>query len=123
MTRKEHTVMTHEKKEHAYVLRRFKINCIIGVYDFERTREQELFFHIKARYEHKTALNLDDTVKKTISDYCSHHMPLLLERMAYELGLMLLKRVPACSFLSITIDKPYALEQAKCSYVQFIYKK
>jgi len=90
------------------------LDAIVGIHDYERIAPQELIFNISAELSDTHTLPKLDAI---IQNYCQQHRPYLLEKMAYDLALLLLQNIWFIKRLSITIKKPKALKQAACSFV------
>jgi len=107
-----------------YCLDNLAIDTTIGLYSHERHKKQTLLFSLRARVQNCVVRTkeLDQLIKHTINEYCLKHKPLLLERMAYEL-LLLLQKIDGLTSCSLTIEKPGAMKEAQASYVRIIGAK
>lgn len=96
--------------------------AVLGVYSHERLKPQKIIIGLEAGFKKPTHEKeyLDNTIKNIITDYCFKANPLLLERMAYELGELINTQLAPLN-LTLTIKKPQALKEAKSSYVRICY--
>lgn len=103
-----------------YRLQKIVPDAIIGIYEQERTTPQPLLFKLEAKLI-DPPYALTHLINESIENYCRTARPLLLERMAYELGGALMQKLDGCRELVLVIEKPNALTEAKCSYVRAVF--
>jgi dihydroneopterin aldolase len=103
-----------------YTLNDLALSTIIGIHDYERATPQELLFSLKAQLANPILEELESQLILIIKAYCQTHKPLLLEKMAYDLGQQILNKITAIKSLSLQIKKPKALLAADYSYVRIL---
>jgi dihydroneopterin aldolase len=115
---------SNEHMGELYCLENLAIDTTIGLYSHERHIKQTLLFSLTARVDTRvlSSTELDKLFKNIINEYCLKFKPLLLERMAYEL-LLLLQEIDGLTSCSLTIEKPSAMKEAQASYVRIIGAK
>jgi dihydroneopterin aldolase len=104
-----------------YSLSNFTCESIIGVYARERTIRQTLIFDINIEFSDNNfgrKKNLDLLVKNHITESVKNLRAKLLENLAYNIGKTINDNIPYISQLTITIKKPSAIKNARCSYVR-----
>lgn len=97
------------------------INAIIGINDYERIESQSLHMILEVFLKKVSKTKLSQIFNELVRDYCQKNQPLLLEKMAYDLAQLLIKNLETEDF-KLTIEKPQALKDARCSFVS-IYSK
>ncbi len=120
------SITTIRKKQtaHCYHLS-FEYESIVGVYTHERTVAQKLIFDIEIEFtgeKIRTKKDLDLSIKNCIINSSQNLHSKLLAHMAYCIGTHISDAIAAIKTLVITIKKPAALKNARCSYVSLMIK-
>ena len=98
-----------------------RVRTIIGTHSFERKNKQELIINISLEYDARKASrsdNLKDAIDyehiaKAVIKTVENSRCLLLEKLAARV-MDTLKGYQGLQNVSLRIDKPHALEQARC---------
>jgi dihydroneopterin aldolase len=107
-------------QQNTYHFNEIRLQIIIGLHEHERLAPQTVLFSLWGSFNEPNLSEntLNQLVQKTLQDYCQKERPLLLERMAYELGLLLWHKLPEKSWILLEIKKPQALKEAECSIIR-----
>lgn len=109
------------------LLRDLRLNCLVGVPAWERSKRQEIFVNVVLFCEFSTAVKTDDVkdtvdydglsqeIQKTVEgrEYC------LLERLAEDVVQICVKDKRVRK-VQVTVDKPGALKTTKSAAVEII---
>ncbi len=104
---------------------KLKISCIIGVENFERLANQDIFVDLQVKYDISPCVE-SDTFEKAIdyvrlSQICTQLVQegqyQLIETYAYEVLQHLHKNYPITNS-KIRVEKPSAIPEATCSFVE-----
>lgn len=106
-------------------LKDLRIDCVVGIYDFERVKLQPLFVDVTVRRDFAAAAasdHIDDTLDydhlaKLLTDLATERKYELLETFAEEGAAAIFERWPEVSALTMEIRKPEAVPAAACSFV------
>ena len=107
-------------------VRDLRVDCIVGVYDYERLARQTVFVDVELDYDFAAAAASDaiadavdyDGVVAVITDLAERRAFQLIETMAEESAAMLLARLPQVRRVRVEIRKPAAVPSASCSFVR-----
>ncbi len=107
-------------------LRGLRVNCVIGVYDHERTDPQPLDIDVELDYEFAAAAASDqlgdavdyDRVATTITTLAEQRGYQLLEALAEDAVSRLFEELPAVRAIRLEIRKPRAVAAAAASFVR-----
>jgi 7,8-dihydroneopterin aldolase/epimerase/oxygenase len=109
-------------------LKNVRIDCIIGIYEHERVREQPLYVDIKVRSAFAACASSDD-----IEDTLNYEQLLFLCRDVAKVGQFQLLETYATAVLnklvreyqvewaSLVVRKPEAIAEAECAFVELEY--
>lgn len=97
-------------------IQNLKVECLIGVRDYEKVQPQPLIVHLQCEYESAAALRSDcikdavdySTLASEIKTFLTHHQFALLERLSCALICHLIKNFPIQN-IHLKIEKPKAL--------------
>jgi dihydroneopterin aldolase len=103
-----------------------RIDCVVGVYAFEREQTQPIVMDIELDYDFAEAAGGDevrhavdyDLVAKSTTELIQERKFQLIETMAEEVARMLLAEHPAAQTVRLAIRKPNAVPAAECSFVR-----
>ncbi len=106
-------------------LRDLEVQCVIGVYDHERTAPQPLQIDIELDYDLAAAAASDqlqdavdyDGVARTITTLAEQRGYQLLEALAEAVVTRLFEELPAVQAIRMEIRKPRAVPAAAASFV------
>lgn len=104
--------------KHQSVSSDLEIQAIIGLYPHERVNAQRLLLSAKIYFD---SIGFEEYVVKKIFKseslrYFETSKPLLLERALFDLSQRLASTLSQIIHLDLTIEKPQALSNARCSF-------
>ncbi|MCP4872385.1 MAG: dihydroneopterin aldolase [Proteobacteria bacterium] len=107
-------------------LRDLKITCIVGIYDHERSAEQDLFLDVEvdhdfadaAETEHVSATIDYDLIAAALTALAQTRRYQLIETFAEHGAALLFEQHPAITRVAMEIRKPAAVPAAACSLVR-----
>ena len=107
-------------------LKQLEIECIVGVYEHERTKTQPIALDIELEYDFTRPAKSDalsdaidyDHVAKTVTELLQRRRFRLLETMAEEIAQTLFAEIKQLDTLRLEIRKPQAVPTAACSFVR-----
>ena len=106
-------------------LRNLRIDCIVGIYPFEREGEQPLFVDVELRHDFAEAAGKDhidgaidyDGVAATLTNLAVERKYQLIETFAEDGAAALLERFPQVERVKMEIRKPNAVPAAAAAFV------
>ena len=98
-----------------------KFQCIIGILDFERIKEQDLIVNLTIEYEFETEFINYAEVSEFIKSLLKEKKFLLIEDALESLSTKLKEKFPLIKVLNLKITKPSILPDCMVS-VSNIYK-
>jgi dihydroneopterin aldolase len=106
-------------------LKSLHIDCIVGVYEFEREQTQPIIMNIELDYDFAAAAASDaigdavdyDRVASGITELLHTRQFALLEAMAEETAALLFEQHALVQTVRLEIRKPKAVPAAECSFV------
>jgi dihydroneopterin aldolase len=107
-------------------LQAFRVDCIVGIYEHERTVRQPVIVDVELDYDFAAAAASDaiadavdyDGIARSIAALAERRGFQLIETMAEETAAMLLAQVPVATRVKLEIRKPAAVPAAACSFVR-----
>ena len=107
-------------------LKDLHVDCIVGIYQHERTTTQAVLLDIEIDYDFGAAAASDaipdaidyDAVAASVTALIQARQFQLIETMAEEAAAMLLDRLPRVAAVRIEIRKRAAVPAAACSFVR-----
>lgn len=107
-------------------LKALRIDCIVGVYPFEREATQPILFNLELDSDFSGAADSDDVayavdydlVAKGVTELVQRRKFRLIEAMAEEAAELLLEEHPTVQTVRVEIRKPNAVPAAECSFVR-----
>jgi dihydroneopterin aldolase len=107
-------------------LKGLRVECVIGVYDHERTRNQPVIMDIELDYDFQDAARSDaiqdavdyDLSARLVTELVQRRKFQLLETMAEETTQLLFERLSPVQAIRLEIRKPEAVPAAECSFVR-----
>lgn len=107
-------------------LKNLQIDCVVGVYAFEREQQQRIVMDIELDYDITAAASTDevneavdyDRVAEAVTDLVTRRAFHLLEAMAAETATMLLAEHASVLTVRLDIRKPDAVAAAECAFVR-----
>jgi len=107
-------------------LKNLHIDCIVGVYPFERETTQPIFVDVELDSDYAAAAAADDVahaidydrVAQGVTELVQRRKFRLIETMAEEAAALLLEQHGAVRTVRIEIRKPNAVPAADCSFVR-----
>lgn len=107
-----------------------KVDTIIGVYEFEKTQTQPLYFDITMHCDIALAAEQDDLshtidyaeVSRRVAEHCSIQPVELLETLVEQLAQMILREF-ATNQVTIRVSKPQAVPQAQTVGIEITRSK
>lgn len=107
-------------------LKSLHIDCIVGVYEHERTTPQRVVVDVEMDYDFEAAAQSDSiadavdyaAVAQSVTELVQHRRFQLIETMAVETVSMLLATRPQLQAVRLEIRKPAAVAAADCSFVR-----
>ena len=107
-------------------LKGYRIDCMIGVYEHERTQPQPIIMDIELDYDFGDASRSDsvtdtvdyDQVAQGVAALAGRRKFRLIETMGEATAAMLLAAHPSVQAVRLEIRKPRAVPNADCSFVR-----
>ena len=107
-------------------LKGLRLDCVVGVYAFEREESQPIVMDIELDYDVAAAVRSDevgdavdyDRVAKGVAELVGRREFHLIEAMAEETADMLLGQHATVRRVRLEVRKPHAVEAADCSFVR-----
>lgn len=107
-------------------LKSLQIDCIVGVYEHERTTQQRIVLDVEMDYDFAAAAQSDSisdavdyaAVAQSVIDLVRHRQFQLIETMAEETAAMIIATRPQVQVVRLSIRKPAAVSAADCSFVR-----
>lgn len=107
-------------------LKCLRIDCVVGVYAFEREQPQPIIMDIELDYDFSGAADSDevshavdyDRVAQGVTELVQRRGFHLIETMAEEVADMLLGQHASVQTARLEIRKPNAVPAAECSFVR-----
>ena len=107
-------------------LKGLRLDCVVGVYAFEREESQPIVMDIELDYDVAAAASSDevgdavdyDRVAKGVAELVGRREFHLIEAMAEETADMLLGQHATVQRVRLEVRKPHAVEAADCSFVR-----
>ena len=107
-------------------LKGLRIDCVVGVYTFEREQSQPIIMDIEIDYDVTAAASSDevgdavdyDRVAEEIAELVERREFYLIEAMAEETADMLLRQHTSAQRVRLEVRKPNAVRAADCSFVR-----
>ena len=107
-------------------LKNLQIDCVVGVYAFEREQQQPIAMDIELDYDITEAASTDEVSKavdygrvaEAVTDLVKRRAFYLLEAMASETATMLLAQHASVQTVRLDIRKPNAVDAAACAFVR-----
>jgi dihydroneopterin aldolase len=107
-------------------LQGLRVDCIVGIYDAERTTRQSLLVDVELDYDFAAAAASDaigdtvdyDDVARAVTELAERRAFHLIETMAEDTAAMLLARLPVLRRVRLEIRKPAAVPAASCAFVR-----
>lgn len=112
-------------------LKSFCIDCIVGVYAFEREKTQPIIMNIELDYDFSAAAASDaigdavdyDLVASGVTELLHTRQFVLLEAMAEETAALLFEQHAVVQTVRLEVRKPEAVPAAECSFVSLERKR
>ena len=106
-------------------LKNLRIDCIVGIYPFEREGEQPLFVDVELRHDFSEAAGKDhidgaidyDGVASTLTNLAVERKYQLIETFAEDGAAALFQQFPQVEGVKIEVRKPNAVPAADAAYV------
>ena len=95
-------------------LRDLKITCIVGIYDHERSAEQDLFLDVEVDHDFAEAAETEHVSATIDYDLIAAALTALAQTRRYQL----IEQHPAITRVAMEIRKPAAVPAAACSLVR-----
>jgi 7,8-dihydroneopterin aldolase/epimerase/oxygenase len=107
-------------------LKGLRVECVVGIYEQERSKSQPVRMDIELDYDFAAAAGSDairdavdyDFVASGVTELVQRRKFQLIEAMAEETARMLLERLPRVQVVRLEIRKPEAVPAADCSFVR-----
>jgi dihydroneopterin aldolase len=107
-------------------LRGLRVECVVGIYEHERTRNQPVTMDIELDYDFTAAARSDairdavdyDLVVRVVTELVQRRKFQLIETMAEEAARLLFERLAPVQAIRLEIRKPEAVPAAECSFVR-----
>lgn len=107
-------------------LQNLRIDCVVGIYDFERVKLQPLFVDVEVDYDFASAAGsevVDDTVDydhlaALLTDLATERQYQLIETFAEQACASILARWSGVGRVGLEIRKPEAVPAAAASFVR-----
>lgn len=107
-------------------LKGLHVDCIIGIYEHERVKEQPLLVDVELDYDFAVPAASDaiadavdyDRVAGGVTTLARQRAFQLIETLAEEASRMLLAEFPQVRRVRLEIRKPAAVPEAACSFVR-----
>jgi len=106
-------------------INQLEVITTIGVYDWEKSLQQKLYFDLEMAFDNKPAAISDDinlalnyfSVSEKVSQFVQHHQFELIETMAESVASLIMKEF-SVPWIKVTLHKPGALPKAQSLGVQ-----
>lgn len=106
-------------------IKQLEVICTIGVYDWEKSLQQKLYFDLEMAFDNRPAAKSDDinlalnyfSVAEVVNKFAQTHQFELLETMAERVASLIMQEF-AVSWIKLTLHKPGALPKAQSLGVQ-----
>lgn len=106
-------------------IKQLEVISTIGVYDWEKSLQQKLYFDLEMAFDNKPAAASDDinlalnyfSVSEMVSQFAQNHQFELIETMAESVAALIMKEF-AVPWIRVTLHKPGALPKAQSLGVQ-----
>ena len=106
-------------------INQLEVITTIGVYDWEKTLQQKLYFDLEMAFDNKPAGNSDDinlalnyfSVSEAVNKFAQTHHFELIETMAERVAALIMSEF-SVPWIKLTLHKPGALPKAKSLGVQ-----
>lgn len=107
-------------------LKNLRVDCVVGVYDYERAAAQPLLFDIELDYDFAAAAGSDaigdaidyDRAATAVTTLVQERQFALLESMAEAVAARLLDEMPPVQIVRLEIRKPQAVPAAAGAFVR-----
>ena len=107
-------------------LKGLRIDCVVGVYAFERERTQPIVMNIELDYDIAAPAQSDavaeavdyDGVATVVTELIQRRQYRLIETMAEETAAVLFEHHGSVQTVRLEIRKPEAVPAAECSFVR-----
>jgi len=106
-------------------IKQLEVITTIGVYDWEKSLQQKLYFDLEMAFDNKPAAASDDinlalnyfSVSEKVSQFAQHHQFELIETMAESVAALIMEEF-SVPWIKLTLHKPGALPKAQSLGVQ-----
>ena len=106
-------------------IKQLEVISSIGVYDWEKSVQQKLYFDLEMAFDNKPAASSDDiklalnyfSVSEAVNNFAQTHQFELIETMAESVATLIMAQF-AVPWVKVTLHKPGALPKAQSLGVQ-----
>jgi dihydroneopterin aldolase len=106
-------------------IKQLQVISTIGVYGWEKTVQQKLYFDLEMAFDNKPAANSDDinqalnyfSVSERVNQFAQQHQFELIETMAEQVAALIMNEF-SVPWIKLTLHKPGALPNAQSLGVQ-----
>lgn len=106
-------------------IKQLEVISQIGVYDWEKSVQQKLYFDLEMAFDNKPAAKNDDinlalnyfSVSETVNEFVQNNQFELLETMAEQVATLIMQQF-SVPWIRLTLHKPGALPKAQSLGVQ-----
>ena len=106
-------------------IKQLEVISTIGVYEWEKSLQQKLYFDLEMAFDNKPAAEHDDiklalnyfSVSEKVSQFAQNHQFELIETMAESVAALIMKEF-SVPWIKLTLHKPGALPKAQSLGVQ-----
>jgi dihydroneopterin aldolase len=106
-------------------IKQLEVISSIGVYDWEKSVQQKLYFDLEMAFDNKPAANTDDinlalnyfSVSEAVNNFAQTHQFELIETMAESVATLIMTQF-AVPWVKVRLHKPGALPKAQSLGVQ-----
>ena len=106
-------------------IKQLEVISQIGVYEWEKSIQQKLYFDLEMAFDNKPAAKDDDinlalnyfSVSETVNEFAQNHQFELLETMAERVAALIMRQF-SVPWIRLTLHKPGALPKAQSLGVQ-----
>ncbi len=106
-------------------IKQLEVISTIGVYDWEKSLQQKLYFDLEMAFDNKPAAASDDinlalnyfSVSEKVNQFAQNHQFELLETMAERVASLIMEQF-SVPWIKVTLHKPGALPKAQSLGVQ-----
>ncbi|MFT4836409.1 MAG: dihydroneopterin aldolase [Psychromonas sp.] len=106
-------------------IKQLEVISSIGVYDWEKSVQQKLYFDLEMAFDNKPAANTDDinlalnyfSVSEVVNNFAQTHQFELIETMAESVATLIMAQFTV-PWVKVTLHKPGALPKAQSLGVQ-----